>query len=386
MFSKRGFSAVINRRHLFYQSLNTPAVAVVHTLVCGLCFEVGLFRMELWGFVSLFSFFWFGHGLLVWFMLWSKERFFVRSQLVLGQMIWAIITVLVSAYFVDQMRSIIMMMFLAVMTIGTFHLQLRGFLLVASLGVCGFGLVLYLLAQFQPHTVMGASQLLSELLQFGALILVTGIFVLLGTRISNMRQQLVDKNDALIDAYDQIHEMAICDELTGLYNRRYIMEVLERQKNISDRQGQSFAFCFIDLDYFKAVNDTYGHSAGDKVLKVCAELMQSSIRNIDYCARFGGEEFVMVLVDANLAEAVEVAERVRGQIERYDFKSQYSDLSVSTSIGVTVFGFNEPLEATVSRADEMVYKAKDDGRNCVRSTPAPLNIAVSNLSQINRAG
>ena len=378
LFAKNGHSQL-------YQSLNIPAVAVVHTLICWLCFQVGLFRLELSGFLALFSLFWGGHGLLLATLLLNNGKSIARSHLILAQMVWAIITVLVSAYYVDQMRSSIMMMFLAIMIVGTFHLQLRGFLLVAGMGVCGFGLVLYLLSQFQPQTIMGASQLLQEFLQFGALILVTGIFVLLGTRISNMRRQLVNKNDALTDAYDRIHEMAIRDELTGLYNRRYITDILERQKQVSDRLGQSFAFCFIDLDHFKSVNDTYGHGVGDEVLKVCASLIEGSIRSIDYCARFGGEEFVLVLVDANLADAMLVAERVRSQVEAFDFTKNNPGLSLTTSIGVTVFGFNEALDVTVSRADEMVYKAKAEGRNCVRSVTAPLNIAVVNRANIDRA-
>ena len=172
------------QRTRFLHSLNAPAIAIGHTLICWLCYEVGLFRMEMDELVALFVIFWAGHLAFIACILAGINRYFPDPSLVLPQMIWATLTVLITAYYVDQMRASVMMMFLAIMTIGAFELKLRGFLFVAVFGVSGFACVLYLLSVFEPQTIMVAAQLLQEFLQFGALTLVAVIFVLVGTSIS----------------------------------------------------------------------------------------------------------------------------------------------------------------------------------------------------------
>jgi len=354
---------IIKDKH-FKQILYGVAVAVTLTLFCIASFYVGLFRAELGEFILLFSICWAGHFL---FLAAAYTGFHERLKLesfILPHMVWNGLWFLACAYLLDRMRISVMMMFLLVMLIGSFRIKLPGFMLLAGMAILGYGGVLYLLKINHPHTLM-ATELMQELMQWITFSMVALFFAWMGADISGLRQKLASKNDELNDAYRQLCELAIRDELTGLYNRRYISDILKVQKGMADRGGHDFVLCYLDLDHFKNVNDTYGHSAGDEVLKVYAEIAKSHVRSIDYCARFGGEEFVVVLVKTEINGACNVAERIRKSIEEYNYQTIAPGLKVTVSIGMAQYQPFERVEDTLARSDNALYRAKNGGRNRV---------------------
>jgi len=191
-------------------------------------------------------------------------------------------------------------------------------------------------------------------------------FTVTGTGINHLRNNLANTNEQLHEAYAKAREMSIRDGLTGLYNRRHIMEVLGNLKGAAEKQGNyGFCICYLDLDHFKPVNDTYGHGVGDEVLRRFANLLQDALRGSDYTARLGGEEFILVLNGAELDRAEQVCDRLRERLENTSFKDLHPGLKVTVSIGVAAFLPGESIDQTLTRADHCLYRAKTEGRNRV---------------------
>jgi diguanylate cyclase (GGDEF)-like protein len=163
--------------------------------------------------------------------------------------------------------------------------------------------------------------------------------------------------------------LATTDPLTGCLNRRALTEELQAELDRVQRYGLALSVLMIDLDYFKAVNDKFGHLVGDGVLRQLGELLRREVRSVDILARYGGEEFVIVLPETSLAGSMVFAERVRTRIEGYDFGQGEMSLHVTASIGVasTMAGEIAEAEAMVALADGALYRAKHEGRNLVRS-------------------
>ena len=170
-------------------------------------------------------------------------------------------------------------------------------------------------------------------------------------------------NAELEKALGRIEELAIRDELTGLYNRRYLMDALEREKKRADRTGRLFSIIMLDVDHFKRVNDTYGHLQGDVVLKAVAKAMQAAFRANDFSARYGGEEFVVVLEEVEPAAGVLCTEGLRKCIAALQFPEIADGFSVTVSLGYTQYQRMETMSQTMARADAALYRAKGAGRN-----------------------
>jgi len=169
------------------------------------------------------------------------------------------------------------------------------------------------------------------------------------------------------EAQKKIVEMATTDELTGLYNRRYFMEALEREVSRAKRYETDLAFCMIDLDHFKRINDTYGHPAGDRVLLEIGKIFKECIRQSDLAGRYGGEEFALILPSTQTEEAYMVCERLRDMVSQHQFKYNLYLLRITTSIGIASFNPSNPEDpvSLIYRADEALYQAKEAGRNRV---------------------
>ncbi len=140
-----------------------------------------------------------------------------------------------------------------------------------------------------------------------------------------------------------------------------------QQKALSEREGSDFVICYCDLDKFKKINDTFGHHTGDIVLQKFSQILVSSIREIDFAARFGGEEFVCLLVNTDIENANKVTERIRQSLENYNFNDIAPSLHATVSIGVSNFKQFNTLQETLMNADDRMYKAKQQGRNKVVS-------------------
>ncbi|MEA2951525.1 MAG: two-component system, cell cycle response regulator [Alphaproteobacteria bacterium] len=193
----------------------------------------------------------------------------------------------------------------------------------------------------------------------------------------------VDKNELLARVRTQIRkkryterlrdnvqlsiEMAITDPLTGLYNRRYMESHLGSLVEQAASRGKPLTVLILDIDYFKAINDTHGHDAGDDVLREFSVRIRKSIRGIDLACRYGGEEFVIVMPETDMAVATMVAERLRRRIATEPFPIQQgsSELEVTISAGISSLGTDDSAAKILKRADQALYRAKRDGRNRV---------------------
>ncbi|TNE36066.1 MAG: PleD family two-component system response regulator [Alphaproteobacteria bacterium] len=189
------------------------------------------------------------------------------------------------------------------------------------------------------------------------------------TRTQILRKQYQDR---LRYNYHRSMELAVTDSLTGLYNRRYMGNHLEALLQRAKMDYKPVSVFIMDIDYFKNVNDTHGHDVGDNVIRDFAARIGMSVRGIDLACRYGGEEFVVVMPDTDLAVASTVAERLRRQIAEKVFVDPRTgvELDLTCSIGVTVSREQENSDTLLKRADEALYSAKRDGRNRVVVTPA----------------
>jgi two-component system cell cycle response regulator len=180
-------------------------------------------------------------------------------------------------------------------------------------------------------------------------------------------------NDRLRESVNQTIELAVTDPLTGLNNRRYLDKHLKLLFDRAVARGRSLSVCITDIDRFKSVNDTYGHDAGDEVLKEFAARVRSTVRGADLACRFGGEEFVVLMPDTLPETAAAVAERLRYAVENQPFVLRQSgtELNITASLGLssTVFGASS-AEELVRQADKALYEAKHGGRNRVVAAAA----------------
>jgi two-component system cell cycle response regulator len=202
--------------------------------------------------------------------------------------------------------------------------------------------------------------------------------------VNDFLERPIDKNELLARARSQVRkrryterlrdnvqmsiEMAITDVLTGLFNRRYLESHLATLVEQAAARGKPLSVLVLDIDYFKSVNDTHGHDAGDDVLREFALRIKRSIRGIDLACRLGGEEFVLVMPETDMAVAAMVAERLRRRIAAEPFAIQQGDgtVPVTISIGITALrGKDDNAAALLKRADQALYRAKRDGRNRV---------------------
>ena len=181
-------------------------------------------------------------------------------------------------------------------------------------------------------------------------------FAAMGGYVNRLRAGLAGSNRRLEDALERIREIAIRDELTGTYNRRFLMESLARELARAGRSGGGFSVCVIDVDHFKAVNDTLGHAAGDDVLRQVAAITGRDLRGIDVFGRFGGEEFLLLLPDTDQTGASVVAERIRAAVA--------ANTQVTVTIGVAQYAA-DGAAAVLARADQALYRGKAAGRNTV---------------------
>jgi diguanylate cyclase (GGDEF)-like protein len=178
-----------------------------------------------------------------------------------------------------------------------------------------------------------------------------------------MRKMLYDRSFELKAAYKRIEELAELDELTGSSNRRSIMRMLEEEMARSGRGGSPCSIALIDLDWFKRINDAYGHPTGDEVLRTFSITTYANIRSVDRFGRYGGEEFLLVLPDMDTERAMRAVDRLRAIISELDWSAFSPGMKVTMSAGVATLRPNETSDTFLARADSALYAAKAQGRN-----------------------
>jgi diguanylate cyclase (GGDEF)-like protein len=194
-------------------------------------------------------------------------------------------------------------------------------------------------------------------------ILTIGRCMFLGIFSSSLKQSLYASGLKLKEAYKRIEELAELDELTGSYNRRCIMRMLDEEIARAGRNGAPCSIALIDLDWFKRINDAFGHPTGDEVLRAFAITVFANIRTIDRFGRYGGEEFLLVLPDTPAEEAARILERLRTIIADLDWSAFSPGLQVTISAGIATLRPDETPDSFLARADSALYAAKAGGRN-----------------------
>lgn len=330
------------------------------------CYIQGIFRMNLQDTLLIFSLVMLMNlGLYVVFRT-GLNKLRPDPSLTLLQMSLATVWIMIVAYHLNEARGIMLLLYLVVFIFGAFRLNLRQFIILSLFATLSYGLVILLLIDNHPEVI----NLRVELLYLVILSAVLFWFSFVGSYINTLRKKLSKANSELHNAMETIRQKAIHDDLTGVYNRGYLFQILGREKSLADRGGPVFSLCIFDLDDFKKVNDTFGHHAGDAVLKTLSRIIKENMRQQDYIARYGGEEFVLILAYPDMRDAQKCVERIRILLSQAMFPDLPGDYSVTASMGLTRYRVGETIDSLLVRADNALYRAKRSGKNNLVCEPA----------------
>jgi diguanylate cyclase len=363
----RAFAILPTERHQrlrMRRCLLAGAGAVFLTGVCVLLFELGKVRMSTAEFLTALTVLWSVNFLFLFAIRSGWNRKFTDPSLTLPQLGWGIFCLIFFSYFLDDLRSSLLFITLMALVFGTFQLSLARLTLVSTICCLGYGLVTYLIIN-DPSRQVDATH---EVVQWAAFSVVAYGFAWLGGEVHRIRRSLRERNASLRTAVESLRSQSITDELTGVHNRRYMLQLLHQHKDHTDRGGPGFSVGIADLDSFKSINDRFGHGLGDVVLKTFADMASNRLRAFDSFARYGGEEFVFLVSDAARDGAVTVAERLREALAAHRFEELGPEVQVTVSIGISQYQADEDIDRTLQRADKALYHAKDNGRNRVEVT------------------
>ncbi len=289
---------------------------------------------------------------------WSKRL--DDAAMTRQQMAFAFLYLSLSYLLVPGLRTMQMVASPLVLIFGAFTLtpqQCRG---LGYLAIGSLGLSMYFTWLQSQATAVSTADVMAFLLAF----FVFSLTAEMAGRLSAMRLQLRTQKRDLALAMERNLQLARQDELTGLPNRRHALEMMDYEARRAARELVPPSVCLIDLDHFKNINDTYGHSAGDAVLRLVATHAAKSLRSPDLLARWGGEEFLLVMPNTMLPDALVVVQRVRSALAQASIWQAQPELQVTFSAGVAARLPGESMDATVARADAALYQAKHSGRNC----------------------
>jgi diguanylate cyclase (GGDEF)-like protein len=232
-----------------------------------------------------------------------------------------------------------------------------------TLGLCAFGLTLLAATMgWKSATRPDLFPPRIEMLNFAFAAIVLVAAAILSMRMGTLRMRLAQRKTELQQALATIRELAQVDELTRLSNRRHIVEALMAEQVRSQRSGRPLSLVLVDLDHFKAINDSHGHAVGDAVLCAFAEALRSGLRESDAAGRWGGEEFLLLLPDTTAAAGAVLVDRLRDELAHTSFEHVLPGLRISFSAGVTECGAHEHSHVAIERADQAMYLAKQAGR------------------------
>jgi len=290
------------------------------------------------------------------------ERF-KDPSLTMVQMFAGIVVITLLLYYARELRGALLSLYLIMMTFGVFSLDRRQQIVMAASAQLSFTVLLvYEWVQLPLTQILALS-----LSQWGVLALILAWFVYMGGYIHNLQQRFRAQRESLRQALDRLASIAIRDELTDLFNRRHFLERLEEELSRTDREHIPLHIAVVDLDHFKSINDTYGHPAGDEVLKRFAALASQCLRRSDVLARYGGEEFVVLFPQSDHADCEAAMTRLKEKFaeQRYDFDPS---LRITLSCGLAGHHWGESALAFIERADQALYQAKAAGRDTLRSS------------------
>ena len=297
-------------------------------------------------------------GFFAVFRLGINKRFRDPS-LTLAQIVASTLVILYALYESPTGHGILSLIYLVSFLFGVFRLSTPQLLGLTAFVSLSYAAILAL----QSYLLADQARLNQDILRWIVLTTVLVFFSIMGGYISSLRKKLAEAHVGLEQAMLRIEDLASRDELTGVLNRRSLVDVLTQQKSRADRYGPRFSLLMVDIDHFKRVNDTYGHSAGDTVLARFAKAAAASLRQSDTFGRYGGEEFLAVLDQTNLEGACIVGQRMCEMAKRLQFEEFAATLKVTVSLGIAQYRSPEDWHALIERADQALYRAKSGGRD-----------------------
>lgn len=257
-------------------------------------------------------------------------------------------------------HSSTLMLFPLVMVFGIFITNNRDIKIASIYGIVAISLTMLYKTFTEPYVYLWDIELITLLLFIPMMITIAN----LSHQFTSMKNRLKIQKEDLEQAVIHIQKIAAYDDLTGLINRRRMTEVLAEHSRNHSRQTKGFAIAMIDLDYFKRINDNYGHAMGDTVLAIFGESARKVLREIDVLSRWGGEEFLLLMPKTNEGHPNTGIERLRAYLACIEVSPQFPELRIQFSVGFTCHQVGESIYDTIKRADAALYKAKANGRNC----------------------
>jgi len=286
---------------------------------------------------------------------------FADPAMTMQQMLYATLCAAWGYSFAGVAHNVVGMILAVILMFGMFGLSSRQVVWLGFYTLAVFGVVMAFASQRNPdHYPPG-----EEIVYFMMLCIMVAGVAILTVQLHRMRDRLRRQKVELEAALAHIHRLATHDDLTGLVNRRHMQELLENERMRLERSEQDWCVALIDLDHFKSVNDAHGHAIGDEVLRALSRHAHTLIRRTDVLARWGGEEFVLLLPNTPIAMASNSLDRLREHFHAHPLVVQGIDLPVSFSAGLTEHVRGETVAQTLERADKLCYQAKTLGRNRV---------------------
>ncbi|MBI5926781.1 MAG: GGDEF domain-containing protein [Aquabacterium sp.] len=278
----------------------------------------------------------------------------------LPQCMFAMASILMAYVIVGPMRNAVLVLIALVMVFSMITLSPRQVRILGVSTLSCLGLAMAWLIMREPERIDARIEIIKFVLAGSTLPVLSAV----ATHVAKLRTRLVEQKQELQHALSMLHEVATRDELTGLYNRRHMMQLMEQQVKRQHRSGEGFCLALIDLDHFKQVNDHFGHQTGDMVLKAFADAVGKELRQTDVLARWGGEEFLLMLTapDPGLQGAQASLARFQTALRQLVVGN---GIRVTFSAGLTEHPIGEPLHETLERADHGLYAAKANGRDRV---------------------
>lgn len=281
------------------------------------------------------------------------------STLAVWQALFAIACNIGAYVVTGPLRGVYLIFLLVVMVFCAFSLRPRHTMLLCAYALGMLGATMLWVVAAYPASYPAYVEGVHFASAACALISVT----LLTGEMSKLRLRLKQQKEDLLAAMATIRKLATLDELTSLANRRHMNEVLVEQERRHDSAGQHTCIALIDLDFFKSVNDRFGHAAGDAVLRAFSNAARSELRAQDVLARWGGEEFLLLLPGTPLDQAILVVERMAERVAAAPVAEVSGELRITFSAGLARRLHDEPFAETITRADMALYNAKSAGRN-----------------------
>jgi diguanylate cyclase (GGDEF)-like protein len=295
---------------------------------------------------------------------WSRG--WSDPALTMPQMLFAVASGSVGYVLADSARGIVPSVLAMILFFGTFGLDPRRMFIAGGATLGLFASAVAISAGLHDrgvgdHWLDAAYMMMTAIVLSGSLALTIGV--------QQMRAHQRQQKRALIKAMADIQELATRDELTGLINRRHMRELMQRELARAERSGRTMVLAQLDVDHFKRINDGYGHAAGDAALRLLAMALHRGTRESDVVARWGGEEFVLMLCESSATAAHVLLERLRADLSHLRVPELQAPgaVALTVSIGFAAHQPGDLLDATLARADKAMYRAKATGRNCVVS-------------------